>query len=110
VRQLPPTFGDHEFDKKDVERALRAQGVKLPEKHLRARLAMEMKHMLQKGLIVLVKKGTGTEPHRYRNVPDAERAGRTGVPAPIRPGITRVQLRPSRTPTLAVGPAVHERR
>jgi hypothetical protein len=107
VRQVVGRFGNEEFSGSTVERVLKTQGSKLPERNVRTRIAMELKQMLKKNQIVRTHKGTGTDPHRYRYIAESEKSEGRDARTP-RPSIA---LRPvGGQLKLAACPVTTERR
>jgi hypothetical protein len=68
VRLAIAAIGDTTFSVKDVENMLRAMNVPLPQNNLRPRIAGEIKGEIVRRRVLLVEKGAGHVPHRYRRV------------------------------------------
>ncbi len=84
VRRAIAEFKDS-FTVKDVENMLRSMGVTLPQNNLRPRIAGEIKGEITRNNVLLVQKGSGHVPHRYRRlvkpIPETERAPMRGAPS-----------------------------
>jgi hypothetical protein len=78
VRRAIAEFKDATFSVRDVENMLKAMNVSLPPNNLRPRIAGEIKGEIIRKRVLLVEKGSGHVPHKYRRVlqsiPETERA------------------------------------
>ena len=68
VRRAVDHFKDEEFTVTNVESVLKAQGIPLPARNVRTRISIEVKDLLRKGRIKLIRSGSGNTPHVYRRV------------------------------------------
>jgi hypothetical protein len=56
-----------EFTVRNIEQILLGDGVKLPEKNARARIAMVLQEMVERESVKKSFEGTGSMPHRYKS-------------------------------------------
>lgn len=68
VRQAVDHFKDEEFTVSNVESVLKAQGARMPERNTRTRIAVEVKDLLRKERIRLVRAGSGNTPNVYQRI------------------------------------------
>ncbi len=66
VRRAVAEFKDQLFTVRDVENMLKAMSAPLPANNLRTRISVEIKDLVRKKRVVLVEKGSGHVPHKYR--------------------------------------------
>lgn len=74
VRTVVRRFSEDAFSVVNIENVLKAQGAKLPERNARIRIAMEVKRMVANKQVVIVEKGKGTNPFKYRYVGEPGKA------------------------------------
>ncbi|MEX2198899.1 MAG: hypothetical protein WD886_08815 [Burkholderiales bacterium] len=66
VRSAARGTNGAEFTVPGIEHMLRQQGVKLPGKKSRPRISTVLKEMVDKKILVVVRPGTGKQPHVYK--------------------------------------------
>lgn len=70
-RRAVAAFKDETFSVPDVENMLRSMSATLPKNNLRTRIAVEVKDLVRKKQVVLVERGSGHVPHKYRRTVQA---------------------------------------
>lgn len=85
VRRAVGEFKDQLFSVRDVENMLRAMNAPLPKNNLRTRIAVEIKDLVRKKQVILVEKGSGHVPHKYRRVLETPKNERALVITPRAP-------------------------
>ena len=71
VRRAIDQFQDKTFTVRDVESMLKAMNVALPPNNLRPRISGEVKGEIVRKKLLLVEKGSGHVPHKYRRLVQA---------------------------------------
>lgn len=66
VRAAARSTSGVEFTVPMIEAAIKQQGVKLPAKKTRPRISTVLKEMVDKKILVVVRPGTGKQPHVYK--------------------------------------------
>jgi hypothetical protein len=87
VRRAVAEFKDQLFTVRDVENMLRAMNAPLPKNNLRTRIAVEVKDLVRKKLVILVERGSGHQPHKYRRVLETPKNERAPVIQPRAPSV-----------------------
>uniref|UniRef100_E6QX30 Uncharacterized protein n=1 Tax=mine drainage metagenome TaxID=410659 RepID=E6QX30_9ZZZZ len=66
VRDVISNFGDKEFTVAITEAALAKVGITINAKEPKQRIASAIKQLVDKGIVTLTRKGSGSSPHIYK--------------------------------------------